>query len=49
MPIPTDFVNIDTSPKPCQCACIARHAVELLQALALAALIYPAAVFCFSL
>lgn len=49
MPIPTDFVNIDTSPKPCKCALITRHAVELLQALTLAAFIYSAAVFCFSL
>jgi hypothetical protein len=47
--IPPDYKSIDTSPKTTRCKRVTRHAVELLQALALAALIYAAAVFCFSL
>jgi hypothetical protein len=49
MPIPHDYKAIDTSPKSTRCERVSRYAVELLQALALDAFIYCAAVFCFSL
>jgi hypothetical protein len=44
-----DYKSIDTSPKITRCERVTRHSVEMLQALALAALIYASAVFCFSL
>ena len=47
--IAKDYAKIDTSPKPCQCARIMHRVSEIFLAVSIAAFIYCAAVFCFSL
>lgn len=47
--IPNDYVNIDTSPKPCRCRVILDRLAELTAAVGFAAFLYCLAVFCFSL
>ena len=49
MPTPTDFVNIDTSPKPCKCSRFWLRVSEIFLALALAGFIYTLALIGFSL
>ena len=47
--IPNDYVNIDTSPRPCKCRVVLDRLAELTAAAGLAAFLYCLAVFFFSL
>ena len=49
MPIPHDYVNVDTSPKPCKCARIMHRVSEVFLGVSIAAFIYTLSVFAFSL